>query len=91
MMLHEPSGSCPPLKPSLGSAARHTGAVKPSDDFSPPVPACPPAPRCLPTPRRHRGPSPSAAEAHKSSGVLGRCLNSVSILGGPPTSLVASS
>ena len=87
-MPHEPSGSCPPLKPSLASAAGHTGAVKSPDDFPPPVPTCPPAPRYLPTLRRHRGPSPSD---HESSGVLVRRLNSVSILAGPPTSLVAGS
>jgi hypothetical protein len=37
-MRHEPSGSCPPLKASLTSAAGPTGAVEPSDDLSPLVP-----------------------------------------------------
>ena len=89
-MRHEPIGSCPPLKPSLTSAAGLTGAVEPRTT-------------CL---RRSlfvrrlldacRRPNPqlsfavSSAEAHASRGVLVRCLSSVAILQGLLTNLVIS-
>ena len=86
-MRHEPSGSCPPLKPSLTSAAGLTGAVEPRTT-------------CL---RRYLGvrrllgacgrPNPQSsvavgsAEAHASRGVLVGWLSSVAILQGLPTNL----
>jgi hypothetical protein len=90
VMRHEPIGSCPPLKPSLTSAAGLTGAVESRTT-------------CL---RRYqlvrrllgacRRPNPrsyfavGSAEAHASRGVLVRCLSSVAILEGFPTNLVIS-
>ena len=78
-MRHEPSGSCPPLKPSLTSAAGLTGALELRTT-------------CL---RRYLGvrrllgacrrPNPrssvgvASAEAHASSGVLVRCLSTEAI------------
>ena len=86
-MRHEPSGSCPPLKPSLTSAAGLTRAVEPRTT-------------CL---RRYqlvrrllgacRLPNPRSSfavgrsEAHASRGVLVRCPSSVAILQGLPTNL----
>jgi hypothetical protein len=89
-MTHEPIGSCPPLKPSLTSAAGLTGAVEPKTTclrrslF---------ARRLLDACRRPNLQSSfavSSAEGHASRGVLVRCLSSVAILQGNPSNLVIS-
>jgi hypothetical protein len=89
-MRHEPSGSCPPLKPSLTSAGGLIGAAELRTN-------------CL---RRYqlvrrllgasRRPNPQSSfavgspEAHTSRGVVVRCLSSVAILQGLPTNLVSN-
>jgi hypothetical protein len=87
VMRHEPSGSCPPLKPSLTSAAGLTGAFELRTT----------ALRRYLGVRRLLGgcrrPNPrssvavDSAEAHALRGVLVRWLSSVAILQGLPTNL----
>jgi len=89
-MRHEPSGSCPLLKPSLTSAAGLTGAVEPRTTC---LRRYELVRRLLGGCRRHNPRSSVAvdsAEAQASRGVLVRWLNSVAILQGLPTNLVIS-
>ena len=89
-MRHEPSGSCPPLKPSLTSAAGLTGAVEPRTTC---LRRYLGVRRLLGACRRPNSRSSVAvgsAEAHASRGVLVGWLSSVAILQGFPTNLVIS-
>jgi hypothetical protein len=89
-MRHEPSGFCPPLKPSLTSAAGLTGAVEPRTTCLCRYQLV----RRLLGACRRPNPRSSVAvgrsEAHALRGVLVRRLSSVAILQGFPTNLVIS-